>query len=518
MQILRLTLLLSGLLACDGKETETPSIDTGDSGDTDEPVIDADADGYSAEEDCDDNSSSINPGAAEVCDGIDNNCDGSIDEGVTTTFYADGDADGYGSEDDTVDACEQPSEYITDGGDCNDSDAAINPDSKEVCDGADNNCDEVIDEGVTSSFYVDGDGDGYGSGDKTVEACEAAEGYAVTNDDCDDANDAISPGAGEACDGIDNDCDPATTEEGTVGWSDGKTKGIPSSPAEILLADAGDVTFCGGTWYVDVDITADVNLYGEGLPGDNILNGGFIGSVVSYPASATVTSSLENLTLTEGGGFYDKNYAATVGGGIRCESPSTITLSDMVISNADSGLGGGLYVSGACDIAAFDTEISENAASYGAGMIILDGSVSFTDSMIWGNVAEFTGGGAALEGASAATSLALVDTLVTENEGYYGAGLSAIYEATITCTGTGKGKIQAGVTDNYNTSALYGGGLLTYFSGYPKASVVVTDCDFGDDKYGDDNDPNDVYVYDLSEEYTDYGYGSSFTCDDGGCY
>ena len=58
-------------------------------------VNDFDADGYNVDEDCDDNNSQINPGATEICDGSDNNCDGEIDEGVTEVFFGDGDLDGF---------------------------------------------------------------------------------------------------------------------------------------------------------------------------------------------------------------------------------------------------------------------------------------------------------------------------------------------------------------------------------------------------------------------------------------
>ena len=99
--------------------------------------------------DCDDTESTINPGAAEACDGIDNNCDGGIDEGVETAFYTDGDSDGYGDQDDIVYSCEESVDgRITTGGDCEDGDSSISPAADEDCfDGVDNDCDGLDNSG-----------------------------------------------------------------------------------------------------------------------------------------------------------------------------------------------------------------------------------------------------------------------------------------------------------------------------------------------------------------------------------
>ena len=170
--------------------------------------LDADGDGYSeCDGDCDDANAAINPNATEVCDGIDNNCDGTIDEGVTLSFYADADGDGYGDAMDAVQVCSAPLGYVPDNTDCDDADAAINPNATEVCDGIDNNCDGNIDEGVTTTFYADTDGDDYGDAENPIEACSPPTGYVPDNTDCDDTNATTYPGAPEICDGIDSNCD-----------------------------------------------------------------------------------------------------------------------------------------------------------------------------------------------------------------------------------------------------------------------------------------------------------------------
>ncbi|MBK7440370.1 MAG: T9SS type A sorting domain-containing protein [Bacteroidetes bacterium] len=202
--------------------------------------------GYTADAtDCNDADAAVNPGATEVCNGIDDNCDGNIDEGVQSTFYADADGDGYGDAGSTTMACEAPEGYVSDATDCNDGDASVNPAGTEVCNGIDDNCDGNIDEGVQSTFYADADGDGYGDAGSTTMACEAPEGYTADAADCNDGDASVNPGASEVCNGVDDNCD-GNIDEGVLitfyADADGDTHGDAASTTDACSAPSGYVS------------------------------------------------------------------------------------------------------------------------------------------------------------------------------------------------------------------------------------------------------------------------------------
>ncbi len=165
--------------------------------------------------DCNDNSGAVYPSAVEICDGLDNDCDSQIDENVIgqcTTYYRDADNDGWGLANDSQCLCGPTGNYLaTKGGDCNDSNGAINPDATEFCNGVDDNCDQITDAQGSSGctwFYQDGDSDGFGKTAGPKCLCTAAPPYNVTiGGDCDDTNGSIKPTATEICDNVDNNCD-----------------------------------------------------------------------------------------------------------------------------------------------------------------------------------------------------------------------------------------------------------------------------------------------------------------------
>ena len=116
-------------------------------------------------------------------------CTGGVcagDAGLSLT-YRDSDGDGYGDSAASSTSCPPPPGYVAIGGDCDDTNASVHPGATEVCNGVDDNCDAVIDEGVKTAFYPDTDSDGVG-GPTPVMACTAPAGYVATTGDCDDAN------------------------------------------------------------------------------------------------------------------------------------------------------------------------------------------------------------------------------------------------------------------------------------------------------------------------------------------
>ncbi len=275
------------LFAC----TPTPA----DSGKA-EAAEDIDGDGLAGDDDCDDGNAAVHQYAEEICDGLDNNCDGEVDNGLLATWYQDRDEDGFGDAAATVEACEPPAGYIGGAEDCNDrrddihpgalegdcgdptdyncdgsvgyadadgdhyaaceecddASAYIHPGAEEVCNELDDDCDGRIDVGATDAevWYADADGDGHG-GPLTVVACAAPDGFLSTSDDCDDGDFSAFPGASEVCDGGDNDCDGLTdenaTDAGTTyddadgdGWGDDASVRVACDGAVAVGEDCDD--------------------------------------------------------------------------------------------------------------------------------------------------------------------------------------------------------------------------------------------------------------------------------------
>lgn len=212
------------------------------------PVGNADRTG-----DCDDTSRTAYPGAPELCDGGDNDCDGATDEDAAidaTIWYRDHDEDGYGDASDALRACGAPAGYVSRGGDCADADAGVSPGEREVCDGRDEDCSGTVDD---PHWWPDLDEDGYGTTTGDVVQCDAPLGFAPNDGDCDDADPEINAGESERCDAadVDEDCDgvsddddPSALGKGAI-YADGDGDGFGNAVTGEPACDASD----GGTTF-----------------------------------------------------------------------------------------------------------------------------------------------------------------------------------------------------------------------------------------------------------------------------
>ena len=302
---------------CDGQTDEA------DAADQETFYADNDGDGYGDEAvafeaceapdgfvdddaDCDDLDAALHPDATELCDGVDQDCDGIIDERATDlVWHHDIDHDGYGTGASISDCMLADPSYSLVDGDCDDHDATSWPGAEELCDGADNDCDGVVDDEVDDMpvWYPDRDGDGYGEESGAPYAtCGAHAGYVADASDCDDAASAVSPEAVELCaDGLDNDCDGAldscapTALYGAgagdyLGWAtlagqDWSGDGVPDALFSGYLSngagsDAGRIYLVSSAVASDLDLSAAAVLdgskgleLGAGLADPGDLNG-----------------------------------------------------------------------------------------------------------------------------------------------------------------------------------------------------------------------------------------------------
>lgn len=160
----------------------------------------------------------------------------------TLVAYRDNDQDGYGDNADSMsDVCEAPEGYTLDDNDCDDRDAAINPDASEACDNVDNNCNTVVDENADTNWYVDIDQDGYGDANYAIATCDGLHGYVANAADCDDADATIHPRADEHCDGVDEDCDGDVDDYAVDAWAwypdaDGDGSSTADDDVEPIMA------------------------------------------------------------------------------------------------------------------------------------------------------------------------------------------------------------------------------------------------------------------------------------------
>ncbi len=473
---------------------------------------DTDKDGTRDALDCRPEDPLIHPDAEEVCDGIDNNCSGQIDEGVAIVAYWDRDGDGFGDDESVRRVCTMPADGVEQGGDCDDLDPQVNPQRAELCNEVDDNCDGAVDEGVLEVFYQDADDDGHGVPTATTEACYTPAGYAPLDDDCDDTEPLAWEGAQEQCDGVDNDCDGELDEEIdlVVQWEDldGDGFGDPDLPiiaCGIGLAVADNPLDCddgdpnihpdaaeivGNSTDEDCDGYLDeLGVGGNGpyatvqealdasQPGDIVqLDSGFYTGSIDlrpYPevtlagegcARTTLYGDLAGSAVIVGDGAVE-NFAIAGGTGTLFEEGLLPYPDGSTVSSAVVTYGGGILVDGDGTVSRMC--ISSSSAGIGAGLAVVSGTdVLVQDTTVWGNIAETYGGGIFL-GPNTASTLRRVDVRANRitSDGY-GAGID-VRGATAT--------IQASViADNEGSGSGAGMSSGSYYAQVPDPDQDIT--------------------------------------------
>lgn len=437
--------------------------------------IDADGDGHFAASDCNDAEANVNPDIEEVCDGIDNNCDGEIDEGVETTWHPDSDGDGFGDVATSMEACDAPSGHVEDGTDCNDADAEINPET---------------------TWYADTDGDGFGdAADVGAVACEAPSITVRDNTDCDDTTASVNPDATEFCNEIDDDCDGTVDVDGLVSFEDATGawvddsadfQGTSDTPANPSLDAPGTWHICSGTYYANVVISESISMFGHGTaPEDVVLDGAATERVVEVDTGEHVVA-IENLTLTNGLAATPSDIWTDVeGGGILCEGidnggHASLSLTNVVVSGNEGALYSGGVGANRCDLVISGSVISDNSAEVAGGIGLFDSDGVIDGTEITGNSAEYYAGGLDLVSDFDSVQVTLTNSVINSN-------LLTVGDE-------------------------FGGGL--YLEGAHFESIGN---DWADRGGTDDNSPNDIYV-DGVEVGFDYDSADwDFVCDSTGC-
>lgn len=554
--------------------------------------------------DCDDADPWANPEGIEVCDGLDDNCNGEVDEsGVFggDPWYRDADGDEFGDPATTIIACLLPAGYVANTADCDDTNADIHPNATESCNSIDEDCDGTADDGPPADapfWYLDYDGDGFG-GSTTRAACEVPPGYVATFSDCNDADVSTFPGATEVCDGMQNDCDSAwTTDAGTASfqatdgtwadWTAALASGTPSLLAEIDLTENGTLNICAGTWYANIEAanSRSIEVVGPDGAAATVLDGAGLGRVLSFGSYGTYllrgftvqngsatyggaayidagsTTQIDDCTFRDNSATYGgaitgyflhasiairhsifENNAADYGGALDGGSygggHSAFFISDSTFVGNEAYRGGALYMLYPTNsVEVRDAELYDNSASSKGGAMVLDGVVaSVTRSNLYGNMGGEGGAVHVRNGASAtfdhstihdnsATSwgggilgdafyaelynnIVLNETPVYDNTSANVGGGVALSWSNLRCLGSN----EAGGGVYGNTASSGGAEIWFYGVNYTGNNTIVGNlCDIGDPR---DGTSGDITVDGLPN--FSFGTDATFSCDPSGC-
>jgi hypothetical protein len=492
---------------CDGAVTCFVDLDGDDHGtaDTTLALLPAGCTGLNVApvpDDCDDGNAAIHPSAAEICnDGIDDDCNGlADDDDVHTgdlTWFTDADGDGYGALPEVF-ACVLPAGAADNDADCDDGDLTIRPGADETCDEVDEDCNGVVDDGAVDAFasWADDDGDGFGDG-VPVRECEPPADHVGNSADCDDTSaDAYPDAPTVVCDGVDNDCDPATVEPLVV-----RRNGVDALDLADALASAtpGDlVEVCEGTHPAAGLVLVDgLTITGLGQPGNTVLDAGELDAVLEVPDDADV--QLTAITLTGGVGRPTDGR----GGAMWVGASATLRLTDVHVRDNVGAYGGGLYVSSGSTVTFDGVELTGNAADdpnailpaggaiYAEPGVVLEGTALVRDNRadICGGV--YLGDGGVLDGSPGVFRLEDNRAIASFGGGmcaYAGTTVSHVEVHGNTTTNSGAGIWALGVTLSdavleQNEAQLDGGGLYTW-NDNQLTDVILRDNDAGFDGGG----------------------------------
>lgn len=310
-------------------------------------------------------------------------------------------------------------------------------------------------------------------------------------EDCDDFDPDVHPGAPERCNGTDDDCDPATFEDGVV-TVDGQGS-HPSIGAALAVAVAGsEVRVCAGTWLETVTIGQDLWLVAQEGAAVTTIDAGGAGPTVRVDAGEV---TITGFTLTGGS-------SVGQGGGLSVFGTDPVTVDSCTITGNESTDGAGIYTYSGAQLVLVQTTISGNIGGIGGGVAMngdgLASSLSMTGCTVASNVADEAGAGLVL---FQVPDVQIDTTNITDNASLDGGGLT-VGGSTITLTSS---------TVLRNTATGQGGGLLLY-PGIGELTSMNSDWGTG----ADDNAPQDVSIPGIGN-WASYGMGASFVCDVTGC-
>ena len=444
-----------------------------------------DPDAVSLGGDCDDTDDLVHPAATETCNGTDDNCDGNVDEGLTTTiWYIDEDGDGHGQPGEGEDRCADPGpNYASQGDDCDDTNADVSPGAVDYCDGVDTSCSGTPDGYVATWYSADGTPTDVSAstgalalaGDGELALCEGLwtfrpsiepsanvviRGSGIVTLDAQSAGPALTIGADAIVqvDDIEILAGTSTTMGGNIRMDERATVTLTH-----VVMTSGSASQRGGGVYVASE--GNLILVGASFGTNHAAEGGaiFLESSATITATDTLFSAND---ADEGGALYtaaatstltdctfEANVAST-GAGIAAAGGSVTLNRGNFLSNVAAENGGAMHLSDGAHLETDSTDFTDNAAREGGGLYVSDSSISLVGGSFTGGKASLRGGGISLSGVLASISGSTFANNVAEEGG-------GLYVTTSTATLTGT-TLAANIAEN-------GGGL-----GMEASTVTMT--------------------------------------------